>query len=188
MNKMDLHKEKCIIHNENCVIYCIQCSRFLCYRCEDMHIIWRSSVKSHKFILNEALKYTDSITCDSSSWQDIYYYTRTFETTMVYSICQIRLSVPLVGNSDQYSMSRIIMYLDDEELCDGSSFSNYAWVLSPLNLIGVKEFLQIGKHRVRISACVRKPGCLFIPAYGSGHPNAPLTPIIQGRYLIEVDE
>ena len=69
-------------------------------------------------ILNEKIRYTNSITVTSRDFIEIPHYTREIVTDKDYKLLMIKLNIPFTANQDRDSRSRILLYLDNEMLGD----------------------------------------------------------------------
>ena len=85
-------------------------------------------------LINEKIGYNGYIKIDSKDLEEVHHYSRTFITNRNYKMLSVRLSIPLTGNSgNKGARSRILLYLDDEVICDGSIHNGVSWELRPIN-------------------------------------------------------
>lgn len=115
-------------------------------------------------IKNERIGYNNSIVISSTEFTEVYHYSREFITYSDYKLLTVKLNIPFVGNDAKSARSRIILYLDDKEICDGSMITIVDWQLNPLHLEGIGTDAKAGNHRLKLKCCVDK-GNLNIPHY-----------------------
>ena len=53
----------------------------------------------------------------------------------------IKLTIPFTSKDTDNSRSKILLYLDDELLCDGSIYNSIKWILRLIHLM-VKSLIQ----------------------------------------------
>ena len=83
-------------------------------------------------IMNETIKYNNSILIKTNTLMENYHYSRTFYINMNSKLINIKLNIPLVGIDKEKQYARILLYFDDEMICDGSMWSHIPWELKPL--------------------------------------------------------
>ena len=97
-------------------------------------------------LLCQTIKYNDSIKIVSKTLTEVYHYTRIFNTSKNYKMCTVRLSIPFTGNNGGLGVrSRILLYLDEELICDGSIYNGSKYELKPLQLYGEIFDLKLGE-------------------------------------------
>ena len=135
-------------------------------------------------LLCQTIKYNDSIKIDSKSLIEVYHYTRIFNTNKKYKMCTVRLSIPFTGNNGGSGVrSRILLYLDEELICDGSMHNGIQWELKPLQLYGEVFELKPGEHIVRLKCCV-SDNELYIPHYNLKGVEFTIKPEISGKMVV----
>ena len=122
--------------------------------------------------------FNDNITINSKVLTEVYHYTRKFETKIPYKACKVELYIPFTGFDKANHRARILLYLDDKVICDGSRFSSVDWLLIPLSLKGELYDLKPGTHTVTLKCCV-DGDTLYIPHYHKNCIEATLDPPIQ---------
>ena len=113
-------------------------------------------------ISNETIKYNTGILINSTEFTEVCHYSRNIITHKPYKMLDIRLTIPYTSNDTENSRSRILLYLDDELLCDGTIYNPIAFVLRPIHLIGQVFNTKPGEHKLILKCCVNK-GTLNIP-------------------------
>ena len=88
-------------------------------------------------IKKETIQYNGAILVDSKELTEVYHYSRVFNTNSDYKLITVKLNIPLVGIDTKRQYSRILLYLDNEMICDGSIWSHVEWELKPIYLEGV---------------------------------------------------
>ena len=135
-------------------------------------------------LLCQTIKYNDSIKISSKTLTEVYHYTRNFNTSKNYKMCTVRLSIPFTGNSGEIgARSRILLYLDEELICDGSIHNGTKWELRPLQLYGETFDLKHGEHTVKLMCCV-SGNELFIPHYNLEAIEYTIKPEISGKMVV----
>ena len=135
-------------------------------------------------LLCQTIKYNNSISIKSTTLEEVYYYTRTFNTTKLYKMCSVRLSIPFTGNTGGIgTRSRILFYLDDELICDGSIHNGVSYELKPLQLFGETFDLKPGEHIVKLM-CSSGGGELFIPLYDKRCSEHTIKPEMSGKIVV----
>ena len=135
-------------------------------------------------LINEKIGYNDYIKIDSKDLEEVHHYSRTFITKRNYKMCSVRLSIPLTGNSGNVgARSRILLYLDDEVICDGSIHNGVSWELRPINLIGEIFDLKAWEHKIKLLCCVND-GILYIPCYNRQCIEHTLSPKLTGKLIV----
>ena len=134
-------------------------------------------------LLCQTIKYNDSIKIVSKTLTEVYHYTRIFNTTKNYKMCTVRLSIPFTGNNGGLGVrSRILLYLDEELICDGSIHNGSSWELKPLQLYGETFDLKPGEHTIKLMCCV-SGNELFIPHLNLGGIEYTIKPEISGKMV-----
>jgi len=134
-------------------------------------------------IRNEKIGYNNHIKIDSKELTEVYHYSREFVTIFDYKLLTLKLSIPFTGNDIADARSRVILYLDDEELCDGSMYNTYSWELKPLHLEGIGVNIKAGKHKLKLKCCVDK-GALYIPHFLTSGIENTVKPSIFAKLII----
>ena len=134
-------------------------------------------------IKNEKIGYNNHIIIDSKELTEVYHYSREFMTFFDYKLLTIKLSIPFTGNNIDGARSRVILYLDDEELCDGSMYNTYKWELKPIHLEGIGINIKAGNHKLKLKCCVDS-GALYIPHFSIGCIENTVKPSIFGKLII----
>ena len=136
---------------------------------------------SFDIIKNEKIGYNTGIVVSSSQLTEVYHYSREFITHIDYKLVSVKLNIPYTGN-DGKNRSRIILYLDDEPICDGSIY-NSRWELRPIQLEGIGVNIKTGSHKIKLKCCT-DAGNLFIPAFGPDRIENTIKPEIFGKIII----
>ena len=98
-------------------------------------------------------------------------------------MCTVRLSIPFTGNNGGLGVrSRILLYLDEELICDGSINNGSSWELKPLQLYGETFDLKPGEHTIKLMCCV-SGNELFIPHLNLGGIEYTIKPEISGKMV-----
>ena len=119
---------------------------------------------SLEIIKNEKINFNEDITIVSKKWEEIYYYTREFETKANFKLVTINLNIPFTGTTTKWGRARILLYLDEEVIGDSSIHGcNSGTCLRPLNIMGTKINLNHGKHKMKLMALT--DSTLWIPHY-----------------------
>ncbi len=121
---------------------------------------------SMDIIKNEKIRYNNSIIISSTQLTEVFHYSREFITQIDYKFIIVKLNIPFTGNDSQGKRSRILLYLDDDVLCDGTKFNQVPWELHPIHLEGIKLNVQPGNHKIKLMCCV-DGGNLNIPHYNT---------------------
>ena len=141
------------------------------------------NISSVHVIKNERIHYNSSVTINSPNLTEVYYYTREFKTIHEFKMLTVILDIPFTGNKTACSRSRILLYLDDELLCDGTIYNQVEWELKPLHLQGITFNVRPGDHKVRLMCCVDK-GILHIPCYVGKCIENTIKPELSGKIVI----
>ena len=113
-------------------------------------------------IKDEKIGYNQSVIVNSLQLSEIHYYSREFDTNKNYKLCTIQLNIPYTGIRGFETIARILLYLDEEMIYDGTIYSKNAYILRPLNLSGHKSNLQAGHHSLKLFACTSNAECIFL--------------------------
>ena len=134
-------------------------------------------------IKNETIQYNGAILVDSKELTEVYHYSRVFNTNSDYKLITVKLNIPLVGIDTKRQYSRILLYLDNEMICDGSIWSHVEWELKPIYLEGVGVNIKKGKHSVRLM-CSVTGGTLNIPYFDTKTVLYTLKPQLSSKLVI----
>ena len=134
-------------------------------------------------IKSEKIGYNQSVIMNSRELNEVYYYSREFDTNMNYKLCTVQLNIPYSGIRKKNSIARIILYLDDEAIYDGSIYNVEDYILRPMNFCGNKANLIAGHHKIKLMACTNNEE-LHIPHLNLGGNEYAIKPEIFGSYLI----
>ena len=134
-------------------------------------------------IKNEKLGYNSSIIVSSKELNEVFYYSRDFKTLKDYKLLSIKLNIPFTGNNTAGSRSRILLYLDNEPICDGSIYNQSPWEIKPLNLEGFGFNVKNGNHKLQLKCCVNM-GNLNIPHYNELEIEGTIEPKLFGNLII----
>ena len=131
----------------------------------------------------EKIGYNQSIIVNSRQLTEIFHYSREFDTNMNYKLCTVQLNIPYSGIRKQSSIARIILYLDEEAIYDGSIYHVEDYILRPINLSGSKVNLMAGHHKIKLMACTNNEE-LHIPHLNVQGSENIIKPAIFGSYLV----
>ena len=134
-------------------------------------------------IKDEKIGYNQSIIVNSILSSEIFHYSREFDTNKNYKLCTIQLNIPYSGIRGFETIARILLYLDEEMIYDGTLYTKNAYTLRPINLSGHKTNLKAGHHAVKLLACTSNAE-LHIPHFNPLGPENVIKPAISGSYLI----
>ena len=148
-------------------------------KCSPKHF----NISSVHIIKNERIHYNNSITINSLNLTEVYHYSREFKTFNEFKMLTVILDIPFTGNNVAISRSRILLYLDDELLCDGTIFNQNQWELKPLHLEGIAVDIKPGNHKVKLMCCVDK-GILNIPHFNEINIEKTIKPELSGKFVI----
>ena len=135
-------------------------------------------------IKDEKIRFNDTITIKSRQLTEVYHYTREFDTNIDYKLCTVQLNIPFTSLFNCISCARILLYLDDDMICDGSFAIQNDWFLHPLNLFGHKTDLKKGHHKMKLMASAGNNAELHIPHLNFEGPEYTIKPVISGSLLI----
>jgi len=128
-------------------------------------------------LLDERIKFTQSVNIRGNTWQEIPTYTRTFETTKSYVSCRFEITVPFAGTDSPGTRNRMLLLFDDEAINDNSFYSQTYWFLPSVAISSHKTNVKSGTHTLRLMAAVNG-GTLQFPHYNAGLSEATLKPSI----------
>ena len=134
-------------------------------------------------IRNETINYNNSIVINSRKLSEVFCYSREFKTPHDIKVLTVKLDIPFTGNDTIGSRSRILLYLDDTLLCDGTMHNQDQWELKPLHLEGICVDVKPGIHKLKLMCCVDK-GNLHIPHYHTAYIEHTIDPKISGKLVI----
>ena len=134
-------------------------------------------------LMNETIKYDNTISIKENKLMEIYHYSRTFYTNVDYKLINVKLNIPLVGLDKATQYARILLYFDDEMICDGSMWSHVEWELKPLYLDGISTNIKAGNHKVKLMSCVTG-GTLNIPYFDTTSVLFTIKPELSGKIII----
>ncbi len=134
-------------------------------------------------IKDEKIGYNQTITVNSALLSEIYHYSREFDTNKNYKLCTVQLNIPYSGIRGFETIARILLYLDNEMIYDGTTYTKNAYILRPINLSGHKTNLQAGHHTLKLFACTSNAE-LHIPHLSIMGPENIIQPAISGSYLV----
>ena len=134
-------------------------------------------------IKDEKIGYNQSVIVNSKELTEVFYYSREFETYINFKLCTVQLNIPYSGLRGYESVARILLYLDEDLICDGSIYSKEAYILRPLNLSGYKSNLIAGHHKLILKACTNNAE-LHIPHININGSEYIIKPPISGSILI----
>ena len=134
-------------------------------------------------IKSEKIGYNQSVIVNSKQLDEVFYYSREFVTMKNYKLCTVQLNIPYSGIRKKNSVARIILYLDDEAIYDGSIYNAEDYILRPINLCGHKKNLMAGQHKIKLMACTDNEE-LHIPHLNLNGYEFIIKPEIFGSYLV----
>ena len=134
-------------------------------------------------IKDEKIGYNQSVIVNSKELTEVFYYSREFDTFINFKLCTVQLNIPYSGVRGYETVARILLYLDEDLICDGSIYSKEAYILRPLNLSGYKSNLIAGHHKLILKACTDNAE-LHIPHINPGGSEYTIKPPISGSILI----
>ena len=136
-----------------------------------------------EIIKTKKIGYNNHITISSNQLNEVFHYSRDFITLKDYKLLSIKLNIPFTGNNTSDSRSRILLYLDNEPICDGSIYNTNSWELKPLHLEGIGFNVKAGNHHLKLKCCVNK-GILYIPHFDSVSIENTIEPKLFGNLVI----
>ena len=134
-------------------------------------------------IKNERINYNNSVKISSTQLTEVFYYSREFKTFHDIKVLTVKLDIPFTGNEIVGTRSRILLYLDDHLLCDGTMYNQVNWELKPLHLEGTVVDIKPGNHKIKLMCCVNG-GILHIPHFHPQYIENTIKPPISGNLLI----
>ena len=134
-------------------------------------------------IKDEKIGYNQSIIINSKELNEVFHYSREFDTNIDYKLLTVQLNIPYTATMENYSMARILLYLDEDMIYDGTICSHAGLVLRPLNLFGHKSHFRAGHHKIKLMACTSS-GELHIPHLNLKGLEFLIKPSLSGSYLI----
>ena len=134
-------------------------------------------------IKNERINYNNSVKISSTQLTEVFYYSREFKTFHDIKVLTVKLDIPFTGNEAVGTRSRILLYLDDHLLCDGTMYNQVNWELKPLHLEGTVVDIKPGNHKIKLMCCVNG-GILHIPHVDPQSIENTIKPPISGNLLI----
>ena len=132
---------------------------------------------------NETIKYNNSVEVKTRELSEVYYYTRDINTDRDYKLLTIKLNIPLVAIDSKQNYARILLYFDDQMICDGTMWSHVEWELKPLCLEGIVTNLKKGEHKLKLKCCVTG-GTLNIPYYSTETILYTIKPELSGKLVV----
>ena len=100
----------------------------------------------------------------SKELNEAYYYSRSFHIDNDYKLITVKLNIPLVAIDKKQNYSRILLFLDEEMICDGTIYSHVEWELKPIYLEGIGVNIKKENHLVKLM-CSVSGGALNIPYF-----------------------
>ena len=147
--------------------------------------IFTPNNSSYDYILPEKIckiGFNESITITSQSLTEVFHFTRSFNTTISYKACIIKLNIPFCSINPQGVRARILLTLDDEVIADDSKYSNTDWTMFPVFLYGEKCDLKTGLHQIKLKCCVNG-GALYLPNYNVHEIEVKIDPPIKATLI-----
>ena len=141
------------------------------------------NLSSIDVIKSEKIGYNKSVIVNSRQLSEVFYYSREFDTNIIYKLCTVQLNIPYTGIRGNNTIARILLYLDNDMIYDATIYTKESYILRPLNLSGHKCNLQPGHHTLKLFACTSKDE-LHIPHLSKLGPEFLIQPPISGSYLI----
>jgi len=142
------------------------------------------SVSSSVDVLHkEKIQYDKSITTNSKELKTIDFYTRTFQTNKDYKIINIKINIPYTSNDVDYGKSKVILFFDNEPICDLTMFDRVQYSLKPITIDAIVVEPPMGSHKMELKACVQN-GTLNIPHYNPGFIEHTINPKLFGSIHI----
>ena len=140
-------------------------------------------LRTMDIIKNEKIGYNNSIMISSKELTEVFHYSREFITQIDYKFITVKLNIPFTGNDSAGKRSRILLYLDDELLCDGTKYNQVQWELHPIHLEGIKLNVKAGNHKIKLMCCV-DGGNLHIPHFNTNFIENTIKPEIFSTLII----
>ena len=141
------------------------------------------NLSSIDVIKSEKIGYNKSVIVNSRQLSEVFYYSREFDTNINYKLCTVQLNIPYSGIRKKDSIARIILYIDEEAIYDGSIYNVEDYILRPINLCGNKINLMAGHHKIKLMACTNNEE-LHIPHLNWLGQEFTIKPEIFGSYLV----
>ena len=114
---------------------------------------------------------------------EVYHYSRSFTTDIDCKLITVKLNIPLVGINEKKNYSRILLYLDNDMICDGSIWSHVEWELKPIYLEGIGVNIKKGDHSVKLM-CSVAGGKLNIPYFDTSCALNTIKPPLSSKLII----
>jgi hypothetical protein len=134
-------------------------------------------------ILDERIRFTQSVAASGANWQELPIYSRSFETTKDYTLCRFNMEVPFSGSYGAAARSRMLVLFDDEAIADYTHYVPGSWRLSPTTIAAHKTIVKPGTHTFRI--LVATSGSIQFPHYNPGLYEHTLKPSMFATLLID---
>ena len=138
---------------------------------------------SFDIIMDQKIEFNSTISIISRELTEVYHYSREFDTNIDYKLCTVQMNIPFTSMMNSCSCARILLYLDEDMICDGSFAIDSGWFFHPLNLFGHKVNLKKGHHKMKLMASVSDSE-LHIPHLNFEAAEYTVKPIISGSILI----
>ena len=138
---------------------------------------------SFDILKDEKIGYDQSVIVNSTLLTEVHYYSREIDTNNIYKLCTVQLNIPYTGIRGNNTIARILLYLDNDMIYDGTIYTDNSYILRPLNLSGHKCNLLAGHHTLKLFACTSKDE-LHIPHLNKLGEEFLIQPPISGSYLI----
>ena len=134
-------------------------------------------------LIDEQIGYNQSIIISSLFPTEIFHYSRQFVTNKNYKLCTVKLNIPYTTTKGFRTIARVLLYLDNDMIYDGTIFSEQSNIIRPMNFNGHKSNLNFGQHSLKLMACVNS-GELHIPHLNKTGQEFLIQPPISGSLLI----
>jgi len=93
------------------------------------------------------------------------------------------MNIPFTSNDSDHGRSKVILFVDDEPVCDLTMSDRVSWTLKPITVDAVLLQPPMGSHKMELKTCVEN-GNLFIPAYNTSYLEHRVDPQLFGSIHI----
>ncbi|KAG4104423.1 hypothetical protein H8356DRAFT_926908 [Neocallimastix lanati (nom. inval.)] len=143
-----------------------------------------SNNRGTDILYSQKIMYNSNVTVFNRDFTEVAFYSRNFCATKDYNFVKVELNIPFTGIDNANHRARIVVYIDDEVICDSTIHTPANWILYPLFISGFSLNVKEGMHMFKIKACVDDGGTLYIPHVNPDCIESTKEPKISGSLLI----